>query len=144
MTTLKAYREDSGHLTVIDATGERITFLGLIEAAERFPNAFIDVVEPTTLHAHVETSTADCDGRINNDYVSRPVAGEDEYEFKERRLSMDVSASARLATLRITEEGYDWTEDTEEGFVNVQVEWCRDECSDERVYRDHSAEAAGY
>lgn len=98
----------------------------------------------TTLHAHVETSTADCDGRYNNDYVSRPTTDEDDYSFMVRRMSMDTSPNARQATLTVDNDGYVWSENTEEGFVNVQVRWCREDCADDTRYRDHTAEAAGY
>ena len=106
----------------------------------------------TTLHAHVATAAADCDGPFYRDYVTTMTEDErtgefGDIEFMNRVLTNHCSPYAISHGLRMTatEAGFEWKEDTDEGYRAGEVYWCRDEC-DEADYhqRDVYAEMMGY
>ena len=111
----------------------------------------------TNLHAHVEHYSRDCDGPVSGSYVvtlsdeeiaehvkADGVNDFHDLHFKERVLGGIVSFHAE-AEVRIHAEGFSYSEPTDEGVRNVEVEWCEDDCDlSERSYRDYYAEAAGY
>ena len=112
------------------------------------------------LHAHVSSTSQDCDGRYSSAHVVRPNEAEiaesrqeendfSELNFTERVLGSVVSLTSlrdgQQARVDVTEFGFDWSRPTDEGYEATSVVWCRDEyCEDESWRRDHSAEAAGY
>jgi hypothetical protein len=124
----------------------------------------------STLHAHVDSYTSDCDGGISRTRVER--FNEDERVeqvrayFEGHRLGYDDAVNdfsdihfmnrvfANVAgpyavmqsTVHIDEEGFRVEERHEEGVRNVTVEWCKREgCENEdSTYRDHRAESMGY
>jgi hypothetical protein len=103
----------------------------------------------STLHAHAESSSRDCDG----DYTSGNVyemttlekaASLGDLEFKDRVITNIISVHAH-GTLTVKPTGVSWHEQTDEGYRHTDVEWCEDECADKRTWqRDHRAEAMGY
>lgn len=113
----------------------------------------------TTLHAHVSTASADCDGPIYRSYVAtynRAETAEHESaqgvnDFSDihfmQRVMMNHCSPFAVRQMRVTldETGVEWHEDTEEGYRNGEIRWCRDDCdTDETGYRDVYAERAGY
>lgn len=107
------------------------------------------------LHAHYESSSVDCDGRMDRSYVISPNDDErasefGDLEFKERVLGNVVSVTGLGGTLTVTtfEDGtarLSWGEQTDEGSRSVEATFCEDDCDDaEYSQRDHSAEAMGY
>jgi hypothetical protein len=101
------------------------------------------------LHAHVETSSRDCDGDYSGGHTDEMTTQErcDQFgdlHFKERVLGNVVTLHGE-GTLEVSPSGLHWHEQTEEGYRRADVTWCEDECEDERPWqRDHRAEAAGY
>lgn len=111
-------------------------------------------------HAHVSTSSADCDGPMDRHYVieqnddERAESGQvyndfSEINFRERVLGSIVSLTTLVdgmeGTVRIHEHGFDWSRPTDEGYESAEVIWCEDDCDlGERGQRDYFAEAAGY
>lgn len=104
-------------------------------------------------HAHVERSSADCDGTYSSEYIVEPNDEEldakyGDLDFRDRVLTTVVSVWAidHHATMTVTPEGFEWREQTDEGYTNAEVRWCRDGACDPRAtsYRDHRAEAMGY
>ena len=101
------------------------------------------------LHAHVETDSADCDGRYTSGRVEEMTLEErcDQFwdlHFKERILGNTVSFHG-TGTVEVSPSGLHWYEQTDEGYRRVDVEWCEQDCDDVRSWqRDHSAEKAGY
>lgn len=117
----------------------------------------------TTLHAHVDTESQDCDSRYTNSYLmwmdTSELEGEDapnwfgEIVFRQRVLSHIVSAYTCVAgTLKVSgcpetglTDALTWNESTEEGYRAADVRFCDDTfCADETSYRDHTAESMGY
>lgn len=113
----------------------------------------------STLHAHVESESADCDGRYSRTYVmERHSFTQSEDEFIGHVLDMTVSTDAEDGTLKVTQSDvrrpglgrycypvFEWSQSTEEGFSHVKVTFCLDDDADTpATQRDHSAEAAGY
>lgn len=111
------------------------------------------------IHAHVSRETSDCDGAISNEYIMSPNEAEveasekangindfSEIDFRERVLCAIISVySCESGRLTVDASGFEWVEQTEEGYRAARVLWCDDDCQrDERTYRDHRAEAAGY
>lgn len=113
------------------------------------------------LHAHVSTSSRDCDGAHGQDYVM----GFNDAEIAEReaaqgindfsdihfmqRVMMNVASPYAVAhgmTVKVDSEGIGVTETTDEGFRVAEVHWCRDEDCDPNASSqyDEYAEAAGY
>jgi len=101
------------------------------------------------LHAHVSTSSRDCDGDYSGGHVDEMTLEErcDQFHdlhFKERVMGNVVSLHGE-GTLEVSPSGLHWREQTEEGYRAADVEWCERECEAERPWqRDHRAEAAGY
>jgi hypothetical protein len=110
------------------------------------------------LHAHIETAQRDCDGLYTSGYMM-PLTNEEieeskkevndfhEIHFMNRIMGLVACPYAILrATVKIDEDGIEVREDTEEGFRNTEVRWCKDEsCTEGSPWqRDHTAEAAGY
>lgn len=104
----------------------------------------------TTYHAHVASTSRDCDGQYDNDYVDVQYDDESEYDFEIRMLARLVSVWADKGTLDVRTDSdglpiMEWSQPTEEGYVFIAAAFCRNQCnSDARRYRDHTAEAAGY
>ena len=102
-----------------------------------------------TLHAHVRTSSRDCDGDYSGGHVVDMILEErcDQFgdlHFRERVLGNIVTLHGH-GTLKVTPEGLDWHEDTEEGYRAADVTWCENDCEVERPWRrDHRAESMGY
>jgi len=102
-----------------------------------------------TLHAHMTSSSRDCDGTYSGGHVYEMTTQEKAEEFgdlhfKDRVLANTVTLHGD-GTLTVTPEYLRWYENTEEGYRSVDVNWCEDDCPAERSWqRDHRAEAAGY
>lgn len=123
-----------------------------------------------TLHAHVSTAAADCDGPVYDSYVEtfnyaereaqvrayfnglmrgydEPVNDFSDIDFMNRVFASKCGPYA-VHQMRVTvdESGFDYHEQTEEGYRSGEVRWCRDETCDRtrRTHRDVFAEAAGY
>ncbi len=116
----------------------------------------------TNLHAHLTTSSRDCDGGHGNEWIERLNEAElaehvaadgvndfHDLHFKARILSNAVSfnfSEGFDAEVHITDSGFDYREPTEEGYRAVEVRWCEDEdCVEPRncVY-DEYAQMMGY
>lgn len=114
----------------------------------------------TTAHAHISTVTADCDGPFYRDYVvfvsdeakakSAACDGINDFweiEFRNSILTSQISLYAIEHGLRMTatEAGFEWREDTDEGYRSGEVVWCDDEsCTPDYSQRDVYAEMMGY
>lgn len=105
----------------------------------------------STLHFHVETSSTDCDGRLDRDYITTINEGEDEYGFKARVLSSLVSWSYENRVVFNDEDSEGGTEievsyQHDEGRFYGEARLCRNEdCDHSKAgQRDHYAEAMGY
>lgn len=100
-------------------------------------------------HAHVTTSSRDCDGDYSGGHVDEMTLEErcDQFgdlHFRER-VAMNVVSLHGEGTLTVSSTGVHWHEQTEEGYRAADVRWCEEDCPDERSWqRDHSAERAGY
>ena len=113
-----------------------------------------------TLHAHVSTSSRDCDGGhgenyltfANDDEIAEMVAADgindfSEIHFMNRVLTNHCSPYAVDPGLRITitDDGFEWNGPTDEGYRSGEVTWCREEgCDDRHVVFDEYAQAMGY
>jgi hypothetical protein len=106
----------------------------------------------STLHAHLDGQSQDCDGRYTRGEVYEQTLEErcdpngwGDLEFKQRVLVSVTSVYAEEATVSITPDGFEYHERTDEGYRAAQVRWCEDTCSDTRSWqRDHRAEEMGY
>lgn len=114
----------------------------------------------TSLHAHVSTASADCDGpmyrewveSLNDDEVAmhEKAQGVNDFHdltFKERVLGNHVSFHSEFGvTVKVDAEGFTMSEQTDEGYRSAEVRWCEDEDCDPRAYsqRDVYAEMMGY
>lgn len=112
------------------------------------------------LHAHVASSSADCDGEHGHDYIvalskkerkeHKKANGINDFHdlhFKSRVLSNAVSFSPLSgAKVLIDDSGFTCTEATEEGYRFVEVLWCEDESCDPNAASqyDQFAEMMGY
>lgn len=105
------------------------------------------------IHAHVESESADCDGRYSRNYTYVPDVWLSECDdFIAYVLMMTVSTTSEDGTLKVTQDPesdapmFEWSESTEEGFSATVTTFCvKPECADApATQRDHSAEAAGY
>jgi hypothetical protein len=129
-----------------------------------------DETEASMLHAHVDSSSRDCDGPLDRFHVTRPVdlrpldreviaigtrwwEHVDTSDFWSKMVEIQVYpyADDGEATMSITSDGhglYTFTQarPTDEGFHHEITRLCRDEdCAYERSgQRDYYAEAAGY
>lgn len=112
----------------------------------------------TTLHAHVSTAHADCDGPFYRDYVT--ALNDDEraeherqngvndfhdLHFKERVMGNHVSFHGHVK-VSVTPEGFTMYEQTDEGYRSAEVYWCEDADCDPHAasQRDVYAEMMGY
>ena len=99
-------------------------------------------------HAHVETDSADCDGRYTSGRIDEMTLQErcDQFgdlHFKERILGNAVTLHGH-GTLTVTPDGLSWHEQTEEGYRANEVRWCEEDCEGRTWQRDHRAESMGY
>jgi hypothetical protein len=113
----------------------------------------------TNLHAHVSTSSSDCDGPMYRDYVATMNDAEQaedregdergynnfaDLHFKARILSNHVSFHA-VCEISTNEDGFHVHENTDEGYRAAEVRWCEDECDESLAsQRDVYAEMMGY
>lgn len=112
-----------------------------------------------TLHAHVSTSQADCDGPTYNEYVAtfseeeiaEHTTAQGVNDFSDihfmQRVMMNVASpyACHEMTVKVDETGIEVHERTEEGYRRAEVQWCHDDCdTDERSHRDVYAEMMGY
>lgn len=101
------------------------------------------------VHGHATSRSRDCDGDYSGGSTYEMTAQErtDQFGdlmFKERVIGSVVTAHGH-GNLAVTPDGIEWHEETEEGFHEVSVRWCEDECAGGTPWRrDHRAEAAGY
>lgn len=117
-------------------------------------------MEITTAHAHITREQSDCDGPTYQEYTVF-VSDEDkaksaacdgvndfwEIEFKDQILTSQVSmyALTHRLTLEASEDGFNWREQTDEGYRGGEVRWCHDEdCGESYSQRDIYAEMMGY
>lgn len=107
----------------------------------------------TTLHAHVATAAADCDGTMYREWVACPNDAERANEswgdmlFRERMLTNHVSLHTEYGvSVKVTADGFEMHETTDEGHRVAEVRWCEDEECDPNSYsqRDVYAEMMGY
>jgi hypothetical protein len=108
----------------------------------------------TTLHAHIETLSVDCDGPLYRNYCFTLTDDEkaDQFGdlvFRDRVLGAMVTwwpAEGAECTVRITRDGFTTDEPTEEGSRGSQVRWCEDAGCDtnQAGQRDVFAEQMGY
>ena len=114
----------------------------------------------STAHAHIATASADCDGPMHRDYtvfVSDEAKAKSaacdgindfwEIEFRRDILNSQISLYAIDHGLRMTatEAGFEWKEETDEGYRGGEVTWCDDEsCHPSYSQRDVYAEMMGY
>ena len=113
------------------------------------------------LHAHVSTTSRDCDGGHGHDYVmgfsdaeaAERVAADGVNDFSDihfmQRVMMNVASPYAVEhgmTVKVDSEGIEVTETTDEGFRAAEVRWCRDESCDPNVASqyDEYAEAMNY
>lgn len=122
------------------------------------------------LHAHISTVAVDCDGPFHRSYVETfnddeieeharalnhgmdlgydgPVNDFSEIHFMNRVLSNVASPYACHHGMRVTidDEGIEVHENTDEGYREATVRWCRDECdTDAHSQRDVYAEMMNY
>lgn len=113
-----------------------------------------------TAHAHIDTASADCDGPMYRSYTvfvsdeakAKSAACEGvndfwEIEFRNDILTSQVSLYAIGHGLRMTatDDGFEFHEDTDEGYRRGEVRWCEDESCDESYsQRDVYAEMMNY
>jgi hypothetical protein len=112
-----------------------------------------------SLHAHVFTSSRDCDGGHGNEYTmtySPEEIEESKQEFNDfsdihfmQRVMMNVASPYAVEygmTVTVDSEGIDVHENTDEGSRAANVRWCHDEMCDPMVSSqyDQFAEAMGY
>lgn len=112
----------------------------------------------TTMHAHVDWESTDCDGGMSGSHVMTMTPEElasdmGDLDFQHRVLAAVVSVGALRGTLTVAEaeDGTPvlrWVETTEEGGRAVDAnfytegEYCPGNHA--TTQRDHQAEAAGY
>lgn len=104
------------------------------------------------LHAHIEKNSRDCDGSYTNQDVvvmesSELLDDAGDILFMQRMMGTYASPFAVMdAMVEITEYGFDYHERTDEGFLHIDVRWCRDESCNKSSHSqlDLAAEAAGY
>lgn len=130
--------------------------MGLQNRGESAYNVLMNINE---IHAHVSTASADCDGPLYRDYVTVPNDDEiaeseraqgvndfSEIHFKERVMMSHCSPYAvHQLTVKVDDGGFEWHEQTEEGYRSGEVRWCDDDCdTGQSSQRDVYAEQMGY
>jgi hypothetical protein len=129
-------------------------------ASERLAFRYDEAMTTNEIHAHVETQSRDCDSTYDRTYVERPNDDEraraegfevtapafSEMDFMNRVFASLAGPYAVTLPMTVTVDGdgFEVNEQTEEGYRWAQVRWCYGECADERTFRDHAAEQAGY
>lgn len=117
----------------------------------------------TSLHAHVSTASADCDGPMYDEYVislNDEEIAESQKEtndfhditFRDRVMCHIVHQTGGQGTLTVDSEpgGWaerlDWHQQTEEGYRSAEVRFCEDDYCDPNAtsHRDVFAEQMGY
>lgn len=112
----------------------------------------------TNLHAHVSTSSSDCDGPMYRDYVmvfnddETAESGKAVNDFSDihfmQRVMMSVASPYAVQygmTVKVDESGIEVHESTDEGYRAAEVRWCTDECDESAAsQRDVFAEQMGY
>lgn len=108
--------------------------------------------KPYVPHVHLTSHSRDCDGEYVSEFTAVPTEEErrnifGDMEFKRRTISEAIGIFGFGGTLEIDgDNGFTWYEETEEGSIRVDGEWCY-ECSETNKassFRDLAAEAAGY
>lgn len=112
-----------------------------------------------TLHAHVDRTATDCDGRFDQSYIvsmneSEITSQFGDIEFHHRVVNLAVNTYSILATGTLKVERFGvgtsevritWSEPTEEGSVQTEATFCTDDCDlNVHTQRDHTAESMGY
>lgn len=116
-----------------------------------------------TLHAHVSSTSVDCDGpihrshidRFNDDENAEHLAAEakggvndfSDIHFMNRVFTNNCGPFAVEAmTITMDKDSVEWNERTDEGYRAGTITWCNEICDDGRynTYRDVRAEEAGY
>lgn len=146
-----------GVVKKVQPYGDDFAFYVDLDPNRRVPATDNDLWAGTTqawrrhfrLHAHVDTQSRDCDGTYSGGHVVEMTLEErcdgfGDYRFRDRVVANVISLHGH-GTLKVTPEGVEWHEETEEGFRAADVRWCSDDCSHERAWqRDHRAEEMGY
>lgn len=126
-------------------------------------NGLMSETNILTLHAHVDSASADCDGPMYRDYVvgisdeekAEHIAADgvndfSEIHFRERVLASQVPVYAveegQDVSVTIAAWGFRWSQPTDEGYRSGEVRWCDDESCDPESHgqRDVYAEMMGY
>lgn len=90
------------------------------------------------VHAHVSTNSSDCDGTYSHDYIINPtdehmaesinangINDFSDIHFREYVLTSIVSVYACVyGRMDVSESGFDWSEQTDEGYRAASVVWC--------------------
>jgi hypothetical protein len=122
-----------------------------------------------TLHAHVSTRAADCDGPVYDEWVvtysdheraeqvrayfNGIMLGYDDavndfsdIHFMNRVFTNQCGPDAvHQMTIKVDDDGVEYHESTEEGYRAGTITWCRKDCdTSERSHRDVYAEQMGY
>jgi hypothetical protein len=112
-----------------------------------------------TLHAHIATSSRDCDGGHGQDYImffndeeiAEHAAAQGINDFSDihfmQRVMNSVASPYAVEygmTVKVDSEGIEVHEQTDEGYRAAQVRWCHDQCADESSQYDQFAEMMGY
>jgi hypothetical protein len=113
-----------------------------------------------TLHAHVSTASSDCDGPFYREYVDTFNVTELEERAAANGVNdfSDIHFMNRVFTnncgpygvehgmrITVTNDGFDWYEDTDEGCRSGEVRWCHEDCDPRAAWqRDVFAEQMGY
>ena len=96
-----------------------------------------------SIHAHIRSDSADCDGRYSSSHVRLPSDGQTDSDFMAELRALHGVRDAEVENLHYGFAVYDITE---EGYSNFDVQFCHDyECANEKsTYRDYRAESMGY
>ena len=103
--------------------------------------------ENTATHAHMTFDGSDCDGRTTDKrvwFASEAAVPEGMTFAGFVRDTYAEIDDPEVQTLTEKPYGFEFFEYTEEGYRCVEVEFCSDDCEDERSYRDYRAESMGY
>lgn len=97
------------------------------------------------MHAHVHVESADCDGRYTREYTRIAENGQSDADFQAETFAAFFMYANQYTKVEFTSYGFVHSEPDEEGYVLSEITWCEDDDeSRPNVFRDHSAEAAGY
>lgn len=93
----------------------------------------------TMLHAHVTTEARDRYGQYLRGHVA-PMMGEEltsdigDRMFRERVVSLAINANG-YGQLNVKADQVTWDEQTDEGYIHTEIEWCEDDCADRPAYQ---------